>query len=55
MNVVISVENFFKQYRLGSVGIGSLAHDLNRTRLRLRGKGYPYLKIREKNDHTQKV
>ena len=54
MSVVIKVENLSKQYRLGSVGTGSLAHDLNRGWQRLRGKEDPYLKIGEENDRTQK-
>ena len=54
MSVVIKVENLSKQYRLGSVGTGSLAHDLNRTWQRLRGKEDPYLTIGEENDRTQK-
>lgn len=54
MSVVIKVENLSKQYRLGSVGTGSFAHDINRTWHRLRGKEDPYLKIGEENDRTQK-
>jgi lipopolysaccharide transport system ATP-binding protein len=54
LNTVIKVENISKQYRLGSVGTGSLAHDLNRTWQRIRGKEDPYLKIGETNDRTQK-
>lgn len=54
MPVVIKVENLSKQYRLGSVGTGSLAHDLNRTWHRMRGKEDPYLKIGEINDRTIK-
>jgi lipopolysaccharide transport system ATP-binding protein len=50
--VVIKVENLSKQYRLGQVGTGSLAHDLNRTWHRIRGKEDPYLKIGEANDRT---
>ena len=54
MSTVIKVENLSKQYRLGTVGTGSLAHDLNRTWSRVRGKEDPYLKIGEVNDRTQK-
>ena len=53
-DVVIKVENLSKQYRLGSVGTGSLAHDLNRGWHRIRGKEDPYLKIGEENDRTLK-
>jgi len=54
MSIVIKVENLSKQYRLGSVGTGSFAHDLNRTWHRLRGNEDPYLKIGEENDRTKK-
>lgn len=53
-NTVIKVENISKQYRLGNVGTGSLAHDLNRTWHRVRGKEDPYLKIGEANDRSVK-
>ena len=53
-DTVIKVENLSKQYRLGNVGTGSLAHDLNRSWHRMRGKEDPYLKIGETNDRTQK-
>lgn len=53
-DTVIKVENLSKQYRLGSVGTGSFAHDLNRTWHRVRGKADPYLMIGEDNDRTQK-
>jgi len=53
-DVVIKVENISKQYRLGAVGTGSLAHDLNRTWHRVRGKEDPYLKIGEVNDRSIK-
>jgi ABC-type polysaccharide/polyol phosphate transport system ATPase subunit len=53
-DTVIKVENLSKQYRLGSVGTGSLAHDLNRTWSRVMGKEDPYIKIGDVNDRTQK-
>lgn len=53
-NIVIRVENLSKQYRLGTVGTGSLAHDVNRIWHRIRGNEDPYLKIGETNDRTQK-
>jgi len=37
-NTVIRVENISKLYRLGEVGTGSLAHDVNRWWHRVRGK-----------------
>lgn len=55
MSVVIKVENLSKQYRLGSVGTGSIAHDINRGWHRLLGKEDPYLKIGEENDRTKKA
>ena len=53
-NTVIKVENLSKQYRLGTVGTGSFAHDLNRGWHRIRGKEDPYLAIGETNDRTVK-
>ncbi len=52
-NVVIKVENLSKQYRLGEIGTGSLAHDINRWWYSVRGKEDPYLKIGETNDRTK--
>ena len=54
MSTVIKVENLSKQYRLGSVGTGSLAHDLNHGWHRMRGKEDTYLKIGETNDRSLK-
>jgi lipopolysaccharide transport system ATP-binding protein len=51
-DIVIQVEDLFKQYRLGQVGTGSLNHDINRWWHRIRGKEDPYLKIGEENDRT---
>jgi lipopolysaccharide transport system ATP-binding protein len=42
---VIKVENLYKQYRLGQVSTGSIAHDLNRWWHTARGKEDPYEKI----------
>lgn len=53
-DVVIKVENLGKQYRLGSVGTGTISHDLNRWWARMRGKEDPFLKIGDANDRTQK-
>jgi len=52
--VVIKVENLSKQYRLGEVSTGSLAHDINRLWYKVRGKEDPYLKLGEENDRTKK-
>jgi lipopolysaccharide transport system ATP-binding protein len=53
-DVVIKVEDLSKQYRLGVISTGSLAHDVNRWWYRLQGKEDPYLKIGEENDRTRK-
>ncbi len=53
-STVIKVENLSKQYRLGEVSTGSIAHDINRFWYRVRGKEDPYLKIGEENDRTNK-
>lgn len=53
-DTVIRVENLSKQYRLGLVGTGALAHDINRWWYRLRGKEDPYLKVGQTNDRTTK-
>lgn len=51
---VIKIENLSKEYRLGQVGTGTLAHDLNRWWHKVRGKEDPYLKIGETNDRSNK-
>lgn len=53
-NVVLSVENVSKQYRLGQTGTGMLMHDLNRWVHRIRGKEDPYRKLSVLNDRTTK-
>lgn len=52
--VVIKVEQVGKQYRLGTVGTGTLSHDFNRWWHKIRGKEDPYLKIGEANDRSKK-
>jgi lipopolysaccharide transport system ATP-binding protein len=52
--IVIKVDNLSKQYRLGKIGTGSFAHDVNRWWHRVRGKEDPYLKIGDANDRTKK-
>lgn len=54
MSTVIKVENLGKQYRLGQVGTGTIATDVNRWWHKMRGKEDPYLKIGEVNDRTKK-
>lgn len=53
-NIILKVENISKQYRLGTVGTGTLSHDLNRWWHAIRGKEDPYLKVGESNDRTTK-
>lgn len=52
--VILKAENISKQYRLGTVGTGTLSHDLNRWWHRIRGKEDPYLKIGDTNDRSTK-
>lgn len=52
--VIISVKDLSKQYRLGQVGTGTLSHDLNRWWARVRGKEDPYLRVGQTNDRTKK-
>jgi lipopolysaccharide transport system ATP-binding protein len=54
MKPIIDVYNISKQYRLGTVGTGSMVHDMNRWWHTLRGKEDPYLKIGETNDRSVK-
>jgi len=51
---VIEVQNVSKMYRLGQIGTGTLAHDLNRFFAKIRGKEDPFQKIGEKNDRSTK-
>ncbi|MBK8805325.1 MAG: ABC transporter ATP-binding protein [Bacteroidales bacterium] len=54
MNNILEVHNISKQYRLGTVGTGTLSHDLNRWWHKVRGKEDPYLKVGATNDRTKK-
>jgi lipopolysaccharide transport system ATP-binding protein len=54
LSTVIRLENISKQYRLGEVGTGSLAHDVNRAWYRIRGKEDPYLRVGDVNDRSVK-
>lgn len=54
MSIALRIENVSKMYRLGTVGTGTLAHDLNRYWAKLRGKPDPTLKIGQTNDRTEK-
>jgi lipopolysaccharide transport system ATP-binding protein len=44
-NIVISVENLSKSYRLGQIGTGTFAHDLNVWWAKVRGKPNPLSKV----------
>ena len=55
MNIILKAENISKQYRLGTVGTGTLSHDLNRWWHSIRGKEDPYLKIGGVNDRSLKA
>lgn len=50
MSPVIKFESVSKQYRLGQVGTGTLAHDINRAWARIRGKPDPYVMVGTENN-----
>jgi len=52
-NIVLKAENISKQYRLGQLGTGTIAHDINRWWHKVRGKEDPYLKIGDTNDRSK--
>lgn len=49
---IIEVENLSKQYRLGEVSTGTVAHDINRWWARMRGKEDPTLRVTQTNDRA---
>jgi ABC-type polysaccharide/polyol phosphate transport system ATPase subunit len=51
---IIKVENLSKQYRLGTIGTGTLRQDVSRWMHKIRGREDPYLKIGETNDRGSK-
>jgi len=55
MSIILKAENISKQYRLGTVGTGSLQHDVNRWWHKIRGKDDPYLKVGGINDRSAKA
>lgn len=55
MTVAIRLDSVSKLYRLGTVGTGTLAHDLNRWWHQVLGKQDPYAKIGQVNDREQKA
>jgi len=54
MKSIIKIENLSKQYRLGTIGTGTLTNDLKRWWYRARGLEDPFLKIGETNDRSIK-
>jgi lipopolysaccharide transport system ATP-binding protein len=54
MKPIIKVENLSKQYRLGTIGTGTLSNDLKRWWHKVRGKEDPFLTVGESNDRTSK-
>ena len=55
-DVAIKFENISKQYRLGTIGTGTLSHDLNRWWIvNIRRKEDPYLKVISVNDQNTKA
>ena len=52
---ILKAENISKQYRLGTVGTGTIKHDFNRFWHRIRGKEDPYLKVGAVNDRSSKA
>ncbi|QHV95282.1 ABC transporter ATP-binding protein [Spirosoma endbachense] len=54
MKPIIKVENLSKQYRLGTIGTGTIREDVQRWWHRVRGKEDPYLIIGETNDRSTK-
>lgn len=53
--ISIEFENISKQYRLGTIGTGTLTHDINRWWHLVRGREDPYLKVGDVNDRSTKA
>ncbi len=55
-DIAIKFENVSKQYQIGSIGTGTLSHDLKRWwTVSIRGKEDPYIKIGQINDRSKKA
>lgn len=52
-DTIIEVDNISKQYRLGEVSTGTVAHDINRWWSRMRGKEDPTLSVTKANDRER--
>ena len=55
MSIILKAENISKQYRLGTVGTGTLSHDVNRWWHSIRGKEDPYLKVGAINNRDRRA
>lgn len=53
--VVLSIENLSKQYRIGELGTGTLSNDMTRWWAQLRGKEDPFSLVGQVNDRTKKA
>ncbi|MEJ7912095.1 MAG: ABC transporter ATP-binding protein [Chitinophagaceae bacterium] len=53
-NTVIKVEGISKKYRLGSIGTGTLSHDLNQWWAQLRGRSNPNSSVDEAHSPVKK-
>jgi len=47
--IAVKFDQVGKQYRLGTIGTGTLSHDLNRWWARMRGQDDPFIKVGEDN------
>ena len=52
MSTILKAENISKQYRLGTVGTGTLSDDLKRWWFKIRGKEDPFLKVGAENNRN---
>lgn len=55
MSIILKAENISKQYRLGTVGTGTLGDDLKRWWYNIRGKEDPFLQVGAVNDRDAKA
>lgn len=53
MSVIIKAEHISKQYKLGAVGMSSLADDVQRLMAKLKGKEDPFLMVGEENSRDK--
>ncbi|BDS14658.1 ABC transporter ATP-binding protein [Aureispira anguillae] len=53
-DIVLSVENLSKQYRVGEISTGTLSNDMKRWWAQLRGKEDPFSLVGQVNDRTKK-